>query len=921
MMQQLIARRARAHNLPAQPTSFIGRETEIAEICDLLTDPACRLLTLVGPGGIGKTRLAVQAASALLDDPDLRSPSQQPGQLLPDDGLFGDGISFVALQPIQSVDFLTGAIADAVKLPLSGHQDPDLQLLNHLRGQHRLLLLDNFEHLLSDARPVPDRGSGLTSPAQESGTTTAPAPAEADDRAALNLLSRILSAAPGVKLLVTSREVLNLQEEWLYQVHGLSYPELPVRLAQVGAGTGDQIGSYSALQLFAERAHRVRHDFCLADDLDHVIRICQLVGGMPLAIELAASWTKAMPSSVIAAEIQHNIHFLASSLRNLPQRQRSMWAVFDQSWRLLDEQEQGALKRLSVFRGSFDRAAALRIAGASLTTLAALVDRSLLSVDVNGRYQAHELLRQYAALQLAQSPEDIARVYDAHCAYYIDFLCEREEDMAGARQREATAELAAELENIRAAWQWAVGMSKIEEIQKGTQALSWFYQFQSRYLEAANAFEKALHNLRQEPATPQTDQVLVAVLVELAWFYIRLGRLEEAEAVARECQANYERLDVPLLPGQATDPRLPLGIIASIRGDYRTAARLGQEARQASEAHNHRGNLPFALYLLARASLAEGDFVAADQYARQACAVLEETGERWFMAYCLNELGNVASAQGDYATARLHFQASYGIRQAFGDPEGTAVALNHLGKVALLQENYPEAEQLFRQSLATYRQIDDRGGLATSEYGLGATASGLGDYPTACRHFRQSLEIAVNIHFVPLILSNVVGIGQLLLRTGQPEPGVELLAFAHHHPATERVTKDHAQRWLDLSRAQLAPERFAAATDRGQSSHLEAVMASVQAALAAPEFNPEALPAASEPPASPPAQPLVEPLTARELEVLQLVANGLTNQQIAQELILSTGTVKFYTSQIYGKLNVSSRTQAVARGRDLGLLS
>jgi ATP/maltotriose-dependent transcriptional regulator MalT len=477
------------------------------------------------------------------------------------------------------------------------------------------------------------------------------------------------------------------------------------------------------------------------------------------------------------------------------------------------------------------------------------------------------------------------------------------------------------LENVRAAWQWAIGMAKVEEIYKAAQTLAWFCQFQSRYLEAAGTFEKAVHGLAGAEATPQRELALAIVLVELAWFYIRLGRLDQAEAAIEQSQAIYERLGVPPVLGQATDPRLPLGIIASIRGDYVTAAQLGADARRVSEAHNHRGNLPFALYLLTRASLAAGDLEAARRYAQQACAIVEQAGDRWFLAYCLNELGHVASALGDHAQAQQHYQSSYAIRQAFDDPEGMALALNHLGKIALLQEDYRQAEQLYRQSLTTYQQINDRGGLATSLYGLAMAACALRDPPAARQHFQQALQIAMDIQFVSLTLSVLMGIGQLLLSYGQPERGIELLAFVRQHPASERETRDRAQQCLEHYRAELAPELFAAASQRGQQGDLQTVAGALQTELPSLELSSATATPISSRPAPLVEQPLVEPLTLRELEVLRLIADGLTNQQIAESLIISVGTVKFYTSQIYGKLSVGSRTQAVAHARDLGLLS
>ncbi len=354
------------HNLPTQPTSFIGRGPEVAKIIELLADPDCRLLTLVGTGGIGKTRLAIGAATKMVD-------------------AFAYGVYFVPLQSIQSTDFLISAVADAIKLPLSGQQDPQIQLFNHLDNKEMLLVLDNFEQLL--------------------------------DKGGAQLLVNILKAGSSVKLLVTSREVLNLQEEWLYPIHGLPVPDnVQTQNPEI----------YGAVQLFVERARQVQRDFSLADESEQVIRICQLVEGMPLAIELAASWTKVLSCANIAAEIQRNINFLSTSLRDVPERHRSMEAVCEQSWQLLPAEERRVFKRMSVFRGGFRREAAQAVAGASLSGLLRLVDKSLLRREASGRYAIHELLRQYAEEQLAQtSSEEIANTRELHCTYYMAFLADR----------------------------------------------------------------------------------------------------------------------------------------------------------------------------------------------------------------------------------------------------------------------------------------------------------------------------------------------------------------------------------------------------------------------------------------------------------------------------------------------------------------
>jgi predicted ATPase len=384
---------AKAHHLPAEPTSFVGREKELAELLRLLTNPNCRLLTLVGPGGIGKTRLAIQAARAF---------QQETAQ----------AVYFVPLQSVSSGEGLISAVVDALKFPLSGQAAPQLQLLHYLRDKTLLLILDNFEQFLG-------AGGAL-------------------------FLPDLLEAAPSVKLLVTSREVLNLQEEWLYPVQALPYPG--------DVDQTDDITDYSAIQLFVERAQRVRRDFSLVEEQTSVSRICRLVEGMPLAIELAASWTKTMPCALIAAEIERSLNFLTSKLRNLPEQHRSMRAVFDHSWALLSPEEQRVFKRLSIFRGGFRREAAEQVAGASLLNLSALVDKSLLRWDPDGRYQIHELLRQYAEEHLHDALEELADIHYLHCAYYANFLESRWAGILAGKQREVRAEITADLDNIRAAW-------------------------------------------------------------------------------------------------------------------------------------------------------------------------------------------------------------------------------------------------------------------------------------------------------------------------------------------------------------------------------------------------------------------------------------------------------------------------------------
>jgi ATP/maltotriose-dependent transcriptional regulator MalT len=354
---------------------------------------------------------------------------------------------------------------------------------------------------------------------------------------------------------------------------------------------------------------------------------------------------------------------------------------------------------------------------------------------------------------------------------------------------------------------------------------------------------------------------------------------------------------------------------------------LGEEVRQASQAQGDQANLCFAYYVLTGAFLAQGAYQTARRYAQQAYEIAKALNNRWFLAYCLNEWGNVARAMADYAEARQHYQASYAIRNEFNDPEGMAVALSHLGQVAMLEENYTEAKRYYQQSFATYQDLYDRGGLATSLNGLGTATCALGDYQAARQYFHRALEIAVDIQFVPLTLSILIGIGELLIQTDRQEQGLQLLAFTYHHSGSDQETKDRAQKYLTRYQAELSPELFTPATQRGQTADFETIIATVQLELSPTLETELAESQAAEQATLLPANltakesPLVEPLTSRELEVLQLISSGLTNQQIADELVISVGTAKWYTGQIYSKLNVANRTQAVARARELEILA
>ena len=401
-------------NLPAPRTSFVGRASELDEIDRLLEDPDCRLLTLVGPGGAGKTRLALEAAARRIE----RYPH---------------GVHFVPLVSVASPEFLAPAVAESIQFAVDGAHSgfsAQEQLLDYLGERSTLLVLDNFEHLVD--------GAGL--------------------------LGEIIERAPKVELLTTSRERLNVQSEWVLDVNGLG-------LAENGNGAS------GALRLFVERATQVEPGFSLDDDERvEARRICRLVEGLPLGIELAASWVSVLSCAEIADEIEQNIDFLATSMRDVPERHRSLRAAFDQSWRLLSGEQQDVLARLSVLRGDYGREAAAAVAGADLRLLSDLVSKSLVRRSDFGRYELHELLRQYSAEKLAaESPDALATTRERHARHYLGALDERRGALVGKGVVQARDELRRELDNLRVAAEWAVATWTEDEARGVLAGLNEFF--------------------------------------------------------------------------------------------------------------------------------------------------------------------------------------------------------------------------------------------------------------------------------------------------------------------------------------------------------------------------------------------------------------------------------------------------------------
>jgi predicted ATPase/DNA-binding SARP family transcriptional activator len=418
-------------NLPAAATRFVGRTEEIQHIIQqLLGEPASRILTLLGPGGIGKTRLSIEAARQLAE----AHPQAFP-----------DGVWFVPLVPLTDPQEIAPAIAQAIDF--STHSEtspPDQQLIDHLKTKKILLVMDNFEHLVSSSSQA--------------------------------FLSRLLADTPETYLLTSSRVRLNIQGEHILAIEGLRLPPPDYR------GEIDPL-AYSALGLFQQTAERARPGFTLDEaNLPSVLRICSLVQGMPLGIELAATWLEVLKPAEIVAEIERSLDFLESDYYNLPARQRSVRAIFNSSWELLDEAEQHTIKSLTVFTARFTREAGQAVSGASLRAMLGLVHKSWLQRDDQGRFAIHELLRQYAYQKLQEDESVCHQAHLRHATYYADLLIGLNAAMQGSQQQSAFDTVRDEFDNIRTAWNWLVDQNHFELV------VHWILPALFRYCESRIRF-------------------------------------------------------------------------------------------------------------------------------------------------------------------------------------------------------------------------------------------------------------------------------------------------------------------------------------------------------------------------------------------------------------------------------------------------
>ena len=745
--------------LPKAATSFVGRELELDDIIKLLAKPDCRLLSLTGPGGIGKSRTALQTAERLQME-------------------YENGSAFVALDSLSETSAIPTAIATALGLNLTGQASPLEDVQTHLKPKSMLLVLDNFEHLIEGA----------------------------------TLASDLVQHCPDLDVLVTSRERLDVDEEWLFPLGGLRFPE--------GEISVEEALNYDAVKLFVERAQRVRRTYALnEEDLPHVVKICKLVHGSPLGIELASVWVRMMPPKEIAKEIESNLDFLALSKKN--ERHQSLRATFEHSWNLLAPKERETLQKLSIFRGGFTREAAATVADVPIVLLAALLDKSLLRVDTTSRFNQHPLIQQYAQEKLAFYAEEEADTQASHSSYYLRLLRRWHELMVGGKTDATNFDQ--EWGNFRAAWLRAVTAINLKDLKTSSQALWRVYENRARYLEGAELFDRAIVSLNEEEVEHRT--VLGHLLIGQAWLSYNLGRLEQAQS--------YAERSVPILRQLGdkkglTEALNSLGMPLWRRGNYDLAQKCWREALNLASSHQDISANARISSNLGMLALEQGKNEIAEAYFRNALELWRDISNPLRLAIALNNLGSLLHRVGKASEAESVLLEGLELATELGFLQNKCYHLNNLAYATHEQKKYDQAEFYGQAALKLALDISDKALISTVLDSLARVALASEDYPKAMKRFKKSFNNAIEMNAIPTALATLTGIAEITLKLGHTQYAASLLDFVIDHPMTMQLDKDDAQKLLKRLKKTLYPTVLARAFEQSVALDLETIALTLQ---------------------------------------------------------------------------------------------
>ena len=628
-------------NLPRQTTPFVGRDVELDELHAILEKEETRLLTILAPGGMGKTRIALEATEQQIDN-------------------FPDGVYFVPLQPISNTKNIIPQIANSTGYQFSNDgREPEQQILNFLSNKTLLLLMDNWEHLLD----------------------------------AVELINKILLVAPDVKIIATSREKLNLQAETVYVLQGMQFPEWE---------TPEDALRYDAVQLLVQVAQRVKPDWIVTEDnLDYVARVCRLTQGMPLGILLAASWLDVYSLEAICDEIQKSADILETDMRDVPERQRSIRAIFDYSWQGLKPEEQEVFMKMSIFRGGCSPEATGAITGANSRILQGLINKALLLRNREGRHDIHELLRQYAEELLNQS-DVVDEVRKLHMRYYASAMQQREAQLKDKRQIQALDDIATDYENVRIAWLCAAESENLTLLRGMLFAMDRYHSIRSRVQECDDLYLEAIHWLDSD----NPEHLIMIAFIEM-YRSSNLSKHRQWEQ-AKEIQDKYLELAMQSASLAEKFELLRMEVNIKLRVNeavnVESVKSMIDKAKQVKDFY-HEGTLS----RWCGSVLLRTDITQAQQYAERGLHICIEIGETSGVGNASTLLAIILASQYQMDKAVYHFEQAVKSNASLKSASGMsftlmnlAIAYAMLGQWSQSEKQYMEAQELVNHLVDPY---------------------------------------------------------------------------------------------------------------------------------------------------------------------------------------------------------------------------
>jgi predicted ATPase/transcriptional regulator with XRE-family HTH domain/Tfp pilus assembly protein PilF len=763
-------------NLPIPLTGLIGRDAELNRLEHLFTQPRSRLLTVSGPGGVGKTRLAIEVAGRLQGD-------------------FPDGVFFVSLAPIQDVLLLPSTLARAFGMVELDGASVMEDLMDFIGGRRLLLVLDNCEHLID---------------------------ACADSAAML------LAACPGLHVLATSRSALRIRGEQVFLLQPLPLPALSVDTPSAA------IEQSPAVALFAERAREAYPDFSLSSsNLGDVAAICERVDGLPLAIELAAAQCAYASPRALLARLTPSLPLLHGGAHDLPARQQTLRNTIDWSYRLLTQDSRRVFRHLAVCVGGFGVDASAAVCDLESSDLVAvlfelenLVAASLLIAeqgsDVEPRFSMLETIRDFGLERLAESGElDVART--RHLAWCLALAERAAPELTGPEQERWLHRLDIEHANLQAALQYA---TPPREVGVRLAVALWRFWYTRGYLAVGRRWLEAA--VAAEAVSVATQASALHGAGMLAW---RQGDYEQASAWHQESLALRQALG----DRQGIASSLEnLGMVAWRQSDYAQARALLEQSLALRRELDDQQGAASSLHSLGTAMAEQGEYAAAEIVYRESLAIRRQLGDKQGVAGSLNALGMLASELGDDAAAASLHAESLALARELGDQKGIANSLNNLGNIADARGDFEDAERLHHESLAIMRELDDRQGIAASLNNLGRIAYERGTYDAARALLEESLLRSSSIGAKYQVIETLEVLALLAASLGDARRAARLYGAAaslrkaigapvgpREHPARERVVAS--------LRKQLGPRRFTEAWTAGEALSLDQAIVEARA--------------------------------------------------------------------------------------------